>query len=274
MTVAANIDGLAQQLLAARQSASLLPLPSVQAGEGGFSLAEAYGVADEIRRLRIARGERPLGYKIGFTNRSIWPKYGVHAPIWGPVWDTTVQWFEGSATELSLAGLVQPRLEPEIVFGFARAPEAGMAEADLLDCLDWVAHGVEVVHTHFADWRFAAPDTVADFALHGRLLIGPRCRLDRFAALSGELAALQIELLCDGQCVDRGQGKAVLDSPLRALQLWLQAMADCTPGWPVRAGDVVTTGTLTDAWPLRPGQHWHTVLSDTRLPGLSLQINE
>ena len=36
-----------------------------------------------IRRLRIARGERPLGYKIGFTNRGIWDRYGVHAPIWG-----------------------------------------------------------------------------------------------------------------------------------------------------------------------------------------------
>jgi 2-oxo-3-hexenedioate decarboxylase len=274
MLSAALIDELAQRLLAARQSASLLPLPTAQAGAAGFGLADAYAVAGQIRRLRIARGERPLGYKIGFTNRSIWPKYGVHAPIWAPVWDTTLQVGDSAETEVSLAGLVQPRLEPEIVFGFGRAPDPGMSEVDLLACVDWVAHGFELVHTHCADWRFAAPDTVADFGLHGRLIVGPRCPADRFPSPSDELAALQIELRCEGELVDRGQGSAVLDSPLRALRLWLQAMADVTPDWPVHAGDVVTTGTLTDAWPLRPGEHWQTVLSDRRLPGLSLRVHE
>ena len=176
---------LADEMLAGRESASLLPLPTAQAGEGGFDLSDAYAVADLIRQRRMARGEQARGYKIGFTNRSIWPRYGVHAPIWAPVWDSTLQLFEGTATEVSLRGLVQPRLEPEIVFGFARAPEPGMAEADLLACLDWVAHGFEIVHTHFADWRFAAPDTVADFALHGRLLVGPRCPVSRYTGLVG-----------------------------------------------------------------------------------------
>ena len=35
--------------------------------------------------LSIGRGETPLGYKIGFTNRGIWDRYGVHEPIWAPV---------------------------------------------------------------------------------------------------------------------------------------------------------------------------------------------
>ncbi len=32
------------------------------------------------------RGERPIGRKIGFTNRNIWAEYGVYAPIWGDVY--------------------------------------------------------------------------------------------------------------------------------------------------------------------------------------------
>jgi 2-oxo-3-hexenedioate decarboxylase len=40
----------------------------------------------------------------------------------------------------------------------------------------------------------------------------------------------------------------------------------------VQAGDVVTTGTITDAWPLAPGQRWNTRLSDARLSPLSLQV--
>jgi len=259
---------LAAELLSALDNAALMPL--VTARDAGFSMADAFAVADRVRTLRIARGERTLGYKIGFTNRSIWPVYGVHEPIWGPVWDTTLRQLDDAQAEVSLVGLSQPRLEPEIVFGFASPPRAGMSEAELTGCIAWVAHGFEIVHTHFQDWRFKAADTVADLALHGRLVVGPKVPVGRFTALGPELAALKIELVRDGETVDRGKGTVVLDGPLNALRLWVDAMAAHTPGWPLRAGDVVTTGTLTDAWPLVPDQTWETRLSDDRLSGLRL----
>ena len=177
---------------------------------------------------------------------------------------------DAATARVSLRGLSQPRLEPEVVFGFARAPRAGMSLAELQGCLDWVAHGFEIVHTHFEGWRFTAADTVADFALHGRLVVGPRVPVQDWATLAEDLAALQVELLCDGKAVDRGQGAVVLDGPLNALRLWVDAMAEHTPGWPIRPGDVVTTGTITDAWPLLPGQRWSTALSDARLTPLTL----
>jgi 2-oxo-3-hexenedioate decarboxylase len=265
-----NAQALASQFLAARDAAVRLPLPT--ALHPGFGMADAYAVADAARRLRIARGERPRGYKIGFTNRSIWPKYNVHAPVWAPVWDGTLTMLGGTHASLSLAGLVQPRLEPEIVFGFARSPRAGMSEQELTACLEWVAHGFEIVQTHFDDWRFQAPDTVADFGLHGCLLVGPRVPVGTFADLSAELAAVHLRLFRGEATVDEGNGSVVLDGPLTALRLWVDAMALQPQQWPIEAGDVVTTGTLTDAWPLVAGQRWHTRLSDARLPGLSLGV--
>jgi 2-oxo-3-hexenedioate decarboxylase len=269
---ASSTPELAAALLGAYDGATRLPLPT--AGAPDFDLADAYAVADAIRARRIARGEIPRGYKIGFTNRGIWDRYGVHAPIWGPVWDSTLRLLEGADATLSLAGLVQPRLEPEVVFGFARAPRAGMTETELAGCLEWVAHGFEVVHTHFDDWRFRAPDTVADFALHGRLLVGPHVPVARFDALGEDLAQLRIELLQERKSVERGQGSVVLDGPLTALRLWVDAMLAQPQGWPIRPGDVVTTGTLTDAWPLERGQRWETRLSDPRLPGLRLTVSD
>ena len=263
-----NIAAMAESLMAARDAA--LPLPLVTGTHAGFTMSDAYLLADHIRRLRIARGERPRGYKIGFTNRSIWPKYGVSAPIWAPVWDSTLHLIEGTEATVSLAGLVEPRLEPEIVFGFAKPPRAGMTEGQLADCIEWVAHGFEIVHTHFAGWRFQAPDTVADFGLHGRLLVGPRVAPGLFVSLADELAAIQLQLLRDDQMVDEGQGRAVLGGPLTALGVWVDAMLAQPHGWPIMAGDAVTTGTLTDAWPMVPGQAWQTRLSDPRLPGLRL----
>ncbi|WP_418315955.1 2-keto-4-pentenoate hydratase [Piscinibacter sakaiensis] len=262
---------VATHLLQAYRQGTLMALPSAQ---GNFTLEQAFAAAEEIRQLRIAAGETAVGYKIGFTNRSIWPKYGVFAPIWAPVWDSTTALLDAADASLSLDDLVQPRLEPEIVFGFARAPEPGMSAEQLIGCLDWVAHGVEIVHTHFEGWKFTAADSVADFGLHGALRVGPRCSVRKFQHLSQQLADLQIELACDGEVVDRGQGSLVLDSPLQALHLWLQAMQSQTPQWQVKAGDVVTTGTLTDAWPLRPGQRWTTRLSDQRLADLDLSITD
>jgi len=274
-TVAAGptVAARARQLLGALDAATTLP--AFTASDASFDLAQAFAVADEIRRLRLARGEVPLGYKIGFTNRGIWARYGVFAPIWGPVWNTTLERVDSARTSVSLSRFVEPRLEPEVMFGFARPPVAGMGLAELAGCIDWVAHGFEIVHTRFAGWRFAAADTVADFALHGRLFVGPRVPIDRFLAgssgdLASQLSSLRLTLVCDGRDVEEGSAEIVLDGPLQALKLWVDAMATRPERWAIRAGDIVTTGTITDAAPMAPGQRWQTRLSDPRFAAMTL----
>ena len=264
------VGAMASSLMQAWDSASLAPLPS--SSTEGFDMSAAWQVASDLFDRRQARGETVAGWKIGFTNRSIWERYGVHAPIWGPVWQGGLTLLDAPQASIHLDGLCQPRLEPEVVFGLRSTPHADMSLQALQGCIEWVAHGFEIVHTHFADWRFTAPDTVADFALHGRLLVGPRVPVNRFRDLAGELAALRLELHEGGRRRDTGQGAVVLDGPLHALRHWLQAMAEHTPDWRVEPGQVVTTGTLTDAWPLKPGQRWHTLLSDPRLSALSLDL--
>ena len=264
------VSAVAARLMQAWDSASLAPLPS--SSTEGFDLPAAWRVASELFDQRQARGEVVAGWKIGFTNRSIWERYGVHAPIWGPVWQGGMTLLDAPQASIHLAGLCQPRLEPEIVFGLRASPHPDMSLQALQGCIEWVAHGFEIVHTHFADWRFTAPDTVADFALHGRLLVGPRVPVSQFGDLAGELSALRLELHEGGSLRDAGQGRVVLDGPLHALQHWLRAMAEHTPHWRVQPGQVVTTGTITDAWPLQPGQRWQTRLSEPLLSGLTLAI--
>jgi 2-oxo-3-hexenedioate decarboxylase len=222
-------------------------------------VAAAYQDALAVRTLRIARGEKPAGYKIGFTNRTIWERYRVFAPIWGTVWDTTVQHGDGRGS-ISLAGLCQPRLEPEVVFGVRATPPIDPSLEQLFACIDWLATGFEIVQSHCANWRFTAAQTVSDGGLHGRLLVGPptpvRQAATNGAALDQRLAAAGVQLFRDGERVDQGHGHNVLDGPLHALRHFVREMQSC-PGAPsLREGDVVTTGTWTDAWPLEPGQRW------------------
>ncbi len=265
-----GIRDKARALLAARDEARLLP--TFTGIDPAFSLADGFAVADEIRRLRIAAGDTPRGYKIGFTNRGIWDRYGVHAPIWGPIWNSTLEFAASNGdADVSLAPFVQPRLEPEIMFSFASAPRAGMSERELAGCIDWVAHGFEIVHTHFEGWRFLAADTVADFALHGRLLVGARVPIGEFADPARELSALRVTLCRDDVEVESGDASIVLGGPLTALRLWIDAMAAQPEHWPVERGDIVSTGTITDAAPLAPGECWQTRLGDRRLAGVRLR---
>ena len=221
----------------------------------------------QVSALREARGERPVGYKIGFTNRSIWPVYGVHHPIWAPVWDTTLTMLEGTGAVVSLERFVLPRLEPEIVFGMARTPE-GVEPDAVFDAIDWIAHGLEIVQSPYPDWKFSAAEAIAAQSLHAALLVGPRRPK---AIVSGwqALASLELELTCDGQPRARGQGRQVLDNPLLALCHLAAELARHRRQ--LCAGDVVTTGTLTDAMPLAPGQRWQTSIAGADLPGLMLE---
>ena len=246
--------------------------PADRRGTGPADMAAAYRDALAVRALRIDRGERPAGYKIGFTNRTIWQRYGVFAPIWGSVWDTTLTHCGGRGT-VALAGLCQPRLEPEIVFGIAATPPHGATLEQLFACVDWLALGFEIVQSHAPDWKFSAAETVADGGLHARLLVGQQQSVREVETSGRSLDELfsttRVQLLRGASCIDEGTGGNVLDGPLHALHHFVLEQQRC-PGAPaLRAGDVVTTGTWTDAWPLAAGQVWR---AEFDAPFRSLEI--
>ncbi|BAT57878.1 2-hydroxyhexa-2,4-dienoate hydratase [Variibacter gotjawalensis] len=235
---------------------------------GGLSLDEAYAVTAALRNLRIARGEKPIGRKIGFTNRTIWDEYQVFAPIWGDMYDTTVQ---SGAKTLALAPFCEPRLEPEIFFRFRDAPKAGMDERALLGCIGGVGHGFEIVQSLFRDWRFGAADCVVGGGLHGAYVIGSTTPVPQNAdALFAQLSTFEIEILRDGEVVDRGQAPNVLDGPLSALRHLVELLADDSNNPPIQAGEIVTTGTVTRAFVIKPGERWQTRVYGLPLDGLDI----
>ena len=243
------------------------------AGAAFTDVPAAYQLALQVRALRSARAERPAGYKVGFTNRSIWPRYNVFAPIWGTVWNTTTAHAPSGHGSVALARICQPRIEPELVFAFKQTPPAGCSVQQLFASLDWLAPGFEVVQCHLPDWTFQAAQAVADSSLHARLLVGPRVNVAgtaaNAAALHTLLASTQAQLLRAGMLVDAGSGAQVLDSPLLALLHFVTELRNC-PGAPdIVPGDVVTTGTWTDAFTVQPGEQW-TVEFSAALPSLAV----
>jgi 2-oxo-3-hexenedioate decarboxylase len=238
-----------------------------------FDLEDAYRVTSAIRQMRETSGEKPVGRKIGFTNRTIWAEYGVYEPVWGYVYDHTVHHLSEIGETFSLTGLAEPRIEPEIVFQLASPPAPGMDETALLACIDWVGHGFEIVQSIFPGWKFSAPDTVAAFGLHGALLIGPGHSIAAQAEDWGRtISTFEIELKRDGIFVDHGHARNLLGGPLSALRYLVDILARDQVNPPLAAGEFVTTGTLTRAFPVSAGEAWTTELTGVPLDGIGVRF--
>jgi 2-oxo-3-hexenedioate decarboxylase len=274
-----------------------------------FTSDDAYAVALEAMRRRERSGWRRAGRKVGFTNTSIWQQYAVDRPMFGYMYDQTVVEFEdrarfqlphgrrgtfaGTTSEpplprgeargeddalatlvLSLSGLVQPLIEPEICFKLKAPLPPSDDPEELLRAVDWIGHGFEVVQCHFPDWKFAIADTIADGGLHGRYIVGPRLPVEtgREAGLARRLATFTITLFKDGEPMAAGGGAEVLGSPLHALAHLAELLASM-PGHPsLEAGELITTGTLTVALPISPGETWSTQIEGLDLAGFELRL--
>lgn len=279
MLMSTQANRYAHRLLDARARSITIPPFS---SEGTLSLADGYDIARRILDIRIAQGEVPVGRKIGFSNRKIAAKYGISAPIddliWGTMFDKTVRYTEDNHGVQCLKGAMQPRIEPEIVFKLARAPAPDATIDELADCIEWMAHGFEIDVCPFPDWKFEVVDAIAAFGMHGALILGEPRVLSAATRrnLSEMLANASISLSCSAQpsftLLAAGFGNEVLGSPLNALwqlHLRLQKQPQATP---LAAGEIITTGTWTDAYPVVSGQTWTTAFSGLSLAGLTLSF--
>lgn len=258
-----------------------IPLLS-KASKGGLDQKKAYHIAAAIRQVREMNGEVVVGRKIGFTNKALWKQYGINASNWSYVYRNTVVDIptEGLVEEKSVLANIshlsqmEPKIEPEIVFGLRQPVHSTMSDMEMLGCIDWVAHGFEVVASVFPGWKFTAADTTAAFALHGLLMVGPRMQLSNQAQNSGALLEnlrnFNVEIYRNGKLMENGRGSNVLGSPMNALRHLAELLEKDDHNQPLQAGEVITTGTLTKALSIKNGETWSTKLSGIDLPDLKV----
>ncbi|MEM6762554.1 MAG: hydratase [Pseudomonadota bacterium] len=213
----------------------------------GFDVPFGYAVAADLRALR---GEKIVGRKIGFTNRTLWRRYGVDAPMWGDMTEQSVTSIDSGPVDLSR--FLEPKLEPEVALKLSAEPRADMDDETLLSTVEWIAPAFEVVQSIYPGWRFALADCAAANGLHGALLLGPPKTPGPWAL---RMPSISLDLYQGKMLVETGFGHSVLGGPLNSLRHLIETLlADGTA--PLGKGEIVTTGTLTDAQALTPGDTW------------------
>ena len=236
----------------------------------GLTAETGYAAARQLHAHRLAQGWKLAGRKNGFTNRGLWQRYGVDGPMWGAVYDRTLIMATNGVAAVSLTGLVQPRIEPEICFKLKAAPPRTRDPVALLESIEWVAHSIEIVQCHHPEWKMALADCIADNALHGRLIVGTPVEIHRISGLAAALPFLKVTLRKGDAVVDQGTGANVLDSPLLSLAFLVEILAGQKDAPPLAAGEIVSTGTLTDAHPVQAGETWSTDLHGFAARGMDI----
>ncbi|MCC5810283.1 MAG: fumarylacetoacetate hydrolase family protein [Ectothiorhodospiraceae bacterium] len=264
----ADLSSVADRLRSAQDEARQIQPPS--ATNPGFDLPDAYRVAGLIHEQRLSQGWRSLGRKIGLTNRAAWERLGVNQPMWAHVYDRTVVRLNSAQAVFSLARLVRPRIEPEVVVHLHDAPPPGGSAEDVYRCIDWIAPAFEIVQSHYPPGSFGVPDTVADSGFHGALLVGEPQAVGSLDELPAALGAFAVELFRNGEHRETGTGENVLGSPLRAAAELLTVLATQGEAEPLRAGELITTGTITTAHDVQPGERWQATFHGLTLPAIEV----
>lgn len=226
-----------------------------------LTLDDAYAVQRALIDRRLARGERPIGVKLGFTSRAKMQQMGVSDLIWGRLTDGMLLENGG---QLSLASYIHPRAEPEVAFMLG-SPLAGNVTVDqALAAVTAVAPALEIIDSRYADFKFNLADVVADNCSSAGLVIGP------WRAPPAALDNLGVLLEIDGRVVQVGSSAAILGSPLRALASAARLAA--AAGLVLEAGWIVMAGAATAAEPMHGSRHARVTIE--QLGTVSIQFKD
>jgi len=228
--------------------------------ESTLSNADAYKIQRLLTARRLATGARRVGWKLGYTSAAMRRQMRVNEPNFGPL-TSAMLLGDGEAPRLSLA---QPRVEAEIALHLIADLPSDCSVPVAAAAVGTAHAALEIVDSVWIDYQFTLADNTADGSSAAAVVVGP---------VLGDLEhldLLRVTLFRNDAEVGAGQGADAMGHPLHAL-CWL-AHALAQHDEIVRKGEIVITGGLTAAIPMRPGELCRAVFGKeaqvtTHLPG-------
>ena len=236
------LDAAERERRQVRQTTSVYP---------AMTTDEAYRVQAAWLDIRLARGEKVVGHKIGLTSRAMQQAMSIDTPDSGFLTDAMVF---APNEPIAAASFCDLRLEVELAFVLGTdLSGTGLGIDDVLDATDYVTAAVELIaartpRTDPATGRTrTVVDTVADNAADAGIVtggdpIGPR---DADLRWTGAIAYR------NGTVEETGLAAGVLDHPANGI-VWL-ARRYAEQGLSLQAGQVILSGSFTRPMAAAPG---------------------
>ncbi len=238
-------DRLAKELIAARNPK--MPPAALPGPLGRLDLEAAYAVQDAVV---AALGSRPAGYKVAATSKIAQEHLGIDGPLTGRLLADRIYRSPASLPAAEHRFFV---VEPEYAFTLGRdlpPRDEGYQEAEIAAAVASLHPVFEIVSSAYGDaWREAGPAAlIADNAVHTAMVLGPA--VTDWQELDFDKHPVRLSV--NGKLHSLGEGARALGGPLKTL-LWLSRNL-ASRGRGLAAGDVVTTGVVTDIAYLGQGE--------------------
>lgn len=222
-----RIGDLARSLDDAWTRAVTIPAPTTI--EPSLSVSEAYAIQDLIIARRVSMGRRIAGWKLGLTSAD-----PPATPIVGTLLDDMVI---PSGSSLATSTMTGPMVEAEFVVEIGEDLHSAASITDLQHGPHRVGPGIEVIDYRTTDSQ-GPIDWIADNSTVAYAVIG-----DLVPVGDVDPTRVEADLSRDDEHLANGRGDKVMGNPLAAVA-WLSGFL-LERGHPLRAGDVVLTGSLT-----------------------------
>ena len=207
-----------------------------------LSLMDAYEIQAEGIQLRLARGERVIGYKMGLTSKAKMDQMGLNTPIYGVLTDKML--VQDGAT-FSLTGKIHPKIEPEIAFHISKDLRGQVTVDEAIAAVSGVSAAMEILDSRFVGFKyFSLPDVVADNSSSAYFVVSKTQKNPTGMAL----ASFKMNMEVNKQPVQEALSSAILGNPINSL-VHLCSLLD-SHGLYLKAGSIVLAGAATQAIPL------------------------
>lgn len=253
----ADAKTAAQLLLHARkpgQALTALPENALPADK-----TQAYAAQAELVSLLSNHSGKPIGYKVGCTNATARQMLALDSPFSGRCFEKELS---ASPASIDAATLHMIGIEPEIAVRISKdlAPSKFWQRTDVIDHIGAVMPSVEVVESRFSTWPLMGfLSAIADNGVHRHLVLGES--VENWSAES--IDQTKVTLTANGITVREGVASNVDGGPFGVVA-WLANHLNAM-GITLAAGEIVTTGVMTDIYDGAPGEE---IVAQYDLPGV------
>ncbi len=219
-------------------------------------IATAYAIQTHWTNLRISRGEKIVGRKIGLTSKAIQQQLNVSEPDYGTLWQSSFYESRNGKVVIPADHFLQPRIEGEVAFLIGERLEGpDVTPERVLSTVKAYALGVEIVDSRIADWKIKLVDTIADNASYGGFALGPWDE----AVRANDLSALVMSIRHNGAPAAEGPASAVMGHPANSTAWLANKLSEF--GVSLEPGDIVISGGITKMLPVKSGDEFVFALS-------------
>jgi 2-keto-4-pentenoate hydratase len=253
----ADAKTAAQLLLHARkpgQALTALPENALPADK-----TQAYAAQAELVSLLSNHSGKPVGYKVGCTNATARQMLALDSPFSGRCFEKELS---ASPASIDAATLHMIGIEPEIAVRISKdlTPSKIWQRTDVIDHIGAVMPSVEIVESRFSTWPLMGfLSAIADNGVHRHLVLGES--VENWSAES--IDQTKVILTANGITVREGVASNVDGGPFGVVA-WLANHLNAM-GITLAAGEIVTTGVMTDIYDGAPGEE---IVAQYDLPGV------